>query len=80
MQGHAYWEEIYQALDKYSFIFKGLTITLKLECPHINFSVFKDVMLIDRAIRSEVASLDSVTKHEKFQHREDIHSIDAIFW
>jgi hypothetical protein len=35
-------------------------------------------MLIDRAIRSEVASLDSVTKHEKFQHREDIHSIDAI--
>ena len=48
MQGHAYWEEIYQALDKHSFIFKGLTITLKLECPHINFSVFKDVMLIDR--------------------------------
>jgi hypothetical protein len=65
VQRHAYWQKVDQTLDIDSFIFYGLAITL--ESLHVKFSVWKDLLLVDSAIRGEVGRLDSVPKHEKFE-------------
>jgi hypothetical protein len=65
VQSHAYRQIVNQTLYIDSFIFYGLTITL--ECLHIKFSAWKDLLLVDSAIRGEVGRLDSVPKHEKFE-------------
>jgi hypothetical protein len=77
VQSHAYRQVVNQTLDIDSFIFYGLAITL--ECLNVKFSVWKNLLLVDSTIRSEVGWLDSVPKHEKFEHLENIHSVNALF-